>query len=581
MIKTYKLLHIEDDFDYSKIFQVQMQRIASKRHDIKLEFDVTSSAEGALQNINKNSYDCIICDYQIIGGNGLDILTKIKNRNIPTPFIFLTGQGNEQVAREVFVHGANDYFTKDMELVGYDRIYNSIKSNIEHFKIRKQRKEFEDKLIESEKNFREWADLLPITIYEVDNTGTLLFANKIAYNTFGYTLDDFDNFINISNVFMPEDIDEVKENMDNIIKNRTISVNDYTVLKKDGTPFPIRVYASPIIRNHEVVGLRGAIIDNTKDMEMQEKLREEIATTQRYIDIADIMVISIDLEGRIIQINKKGCEILGCEKEELLTMNYYDNFIPVNIRDKVKNIINIINLNENNIYQYNENIIVDRNGEEKIIAWHNAPLKDKTGKIIGTLCSGEDITAKKKLEEELNESQELLKKLIVATKEINILDKSKALENISDKIKNIVPYDRLAIYEVDHEKDMLIPILAKGEYSEEVLNHSFLLTEGITGRVARTGAVEIINDPISDADAKVIPKTPLEKIEYILAVPLIGHKKKILGVIDLYRYYKKFDSIDKEVVETFAAYTATVLENAKLYSNIKEAKKHNDMFISI
>jgi len=44
--------------------------------------------------------------------------------------IFLTAQGNEVIAREAFIGGASDYFTKDVGLAGYERIYNSIHNHV-------------------------------------------------------------------------------------------------------------------------------------------------------------------------------------------------------------------------------------------------------------------------------------------------------------------------------------------------------------------------------------------------------------------------------------------------------------------
>jgi light-regulated signal transduction histidine kinase (bacteriophytochrome) len=48
-----------------------------------------------------------------------------------------------------------------------------------------------------------------------------------------------------------------------------------------------------------------------------------------------------------------------------------------------------------------ENPIVSRQGEERLIAWHNAVLENDTGEIIATLSSGEDITDRKRAEEKL------------------------------------------------------------------------------------------------------------------------------------------------------------------------------------
>jgi light-regulated signal transduction histidine kinase (bacteriophytochrome) len=48
-----------------------------------------------------------------------------------------------------------------------------------------------------------------------------------------------------------------------------------------------------------------------------------------------------------------------------------------------------------------ENPVVSRQGEERLIAWHNAVLETDEGEIIATLSSGEDITERKRAEEKL------------------------------------------------------------------------------------------------------------------------------------------------------------------------------------
>ncbi|HKZ41703.1 MAG TPA: PAS domain S-box protein, partial [Candidatus Hodarchaeales archaeon] len=44
-----------------------------------------------------------------------------------------------------------------------------------------------------------------------------------------------------------------------------------------------------------------------------------------------------------------------------------------------------------------------RNGEEKIVAWHNTVLRNEKNQIVGTLSSGEDITKNKEMEQKLGQ----------------------------------------------------------------------------------------------------------------------------------------------------------------------------------
>ena len=55
--------------------------------------------------------------------------------------------------------------------------------------------------------------------------------------------------------------------------------------------------------------------------------------------------------------------------------------------------------------EYYENKIVNKDGEERLIAWRNTVLKNEEGEIIGTLSSGDDITERRRGEQALRESE--------------------------------------------------------------------------------------------------------------------------------------------------------------------------------
>ena len=61
--------------------------------------------------------------------------------------------------------------------------------------------------------------------------------------------------------------------------------------------------------------------------------------------------------------------------------------------------------------EYFENPVKTKDGNEKIILWHNTVLMDKNKKIIGTISSGDDITELKSLQKGLKEKIEDLEKL--------------------------------------------------------------------------------------------------------------------------------------------------------------------------
>ena len=78
-----------------------------------------------------------------------------------------------------------------------------------------------------------------------------------------------------------------------------------------------------------------------------------------------------------------------------------------NAFQQVKEVFDKIMCGEMEGTDYDENSVLTKSGEERIIAWHNAYIKDETGKIISTISSGQDNTERKGLEEQLKQSEKL------------------------------------------------------------------------------------------------------------------------------------------------------------------------------
>ncbi len=143
----------------------------------------------------------------------------------------------------------------------------------------------------------------------------------------------------------------------------------------------------------------------------EESLRQERDRVQMYLDIVGVIIIAIDANQQISLINKKGCEILGYTEEEIIGKNWFDHFLPKKIKEEVKAVFAKLIAGEIESDEYFENPVLTKTGQERMIAWHNAIIKDKTGKIIGALSSGEDITKRKQAEEERERlNRELMEK---------------------------------------------------------------------------------------------------------------------------------------------------------------------------
>ena len=141
-----------------------------------------------------------------------------------------------------------------------------------------------------------------------------------------------------------------------------------------------------------VEGLVLSLLDVTETVKAQQALREERDRAQRYLDIAGVIIVAIGADEIVAQINRKGCEILGCAEEEIVGRNWFDSFIPERNRERTRSAFRTLVSGDDVAHEHFENPILTHSGEERFISWHNALLRDNRGKVTGTLSSGEDIT---------------------------------------------------------------------------------------------------------------------------------------------------------------------------------------------
>ncbi len=145
------------------------------------------------------------------------------------------------------------------------------------------RKQIEASIRESEARFRELADLLPQTVFETDLKGNFLFTNRSAFELFGYTQEDYVQGLNALQMFIPEDRERLRGDVQKILNGEYLGL-EYAALKKDGTTFPVIIYASPIIREGNAIGIRGIAIDireRKRAEEIQKKLHEDLMQAEK------------------------------------------------------------------------------------------------------------------------------------------------------------------------------------------------------------------------------------------------------------------------------------------------------------
>ncbi len=145
-----------------------------------------------------------------------------------------------------------------------------------------------------------------------------------------------------------------------------------------------------------------------------ESLLRDIKTINKYLDLAPVIFLLIDKNQKVTLINKKGRNVFGYTDDEVIGKQWFTNFMyPLGTNGDNYTYYNPEN-NKLLLIPYFECEMVCKNNQKKIVVWRNSTVFDDNGKVLATLCAGEDITSRKKLEtnkqEYTDELEEIVKK---------------------------------------------------------------------------------------------------------------------------------------------------------------------------
>ncbi|MBN1771346.1 MAG: GAF domain-containing protein, partial [Deltaproteobacteria bacterium] len=130
------------------------------------------------------------------------------------------------------------------------------------------------------------------------------------------------------------------------------------------------------------------------------------------LEITHQLLVGLDVDGRIVLVNRRACETLGRSEAELLGRDWFETCVPAAWRRTVRGVFQRTVAGELEPARRHENPVLTAVGEERLVLWRNTILRDDDGAIRGTLASGDDITDRRRDEDALRLSEERLTALL-------------------------------------------------------------------------------------------------------------------------------------------------------------------------
>lgn len=137
---SVRVLIIEDDEDDFVILKHFLTKIKTEDYDVHWcnDFDLAEA------EILKDEHDIYLIDHFLGKGEGIEIIEKIRQRNILKPLILLTGAGNFMVDEKAMEKGASDFIVK--KEIRSDTLERSLRYAVERYNqqlfIRGQEKKY-------------------------------------------------------------------------------------------------------------------------------------------------------------------------------------------------------------------------------------------------------------------------------------------------------------------------------------------------------------------------------------------------------------------------------------------------------
>jgi PAS domain S-box-containing protein len=142
---------------------------------------------------------------------------------------------------------------------------------------------------QSEKRFKDLANLLPQTVFETDERGDFTYTNRSAIEVFGCLPETDGSSQNILEIVAPGDHERLKQDLERAATGESGTSHEYRAVRIDGTECPVMAYIRPIFKEQKHTGFRGIIIDITerkKAEDDQKQLNRRLSVINEIISAA-------------------------------------------------------------------------------------------------------------------------------------------------------------------------------------------------------------------------------------------------------------------------------------------------------
>ena len=438
-----------------------------------------------------------------------------------------------------------------------------------------ERKRTETALLESERKYRNLYTYAQVGLFETSlRSATVIACNQRYCELFGFSSIKEAIGQDILSAYVdPADRDEVSR-----ILRQQGHIDDHIVRFKNKSTGRIFWGQFSARFNPEHDFAEGSIIDITERKSAEEDLRETKDYLNKLIGYANAPIIVWDPLRKIVRFNKAFERLTGYNADEVLGKDLSLLFPEVSRGDSLQKIDTAV-LGDH--WESVEIPILNKSGEARIALWNSANIYAESGELQATIAQGQDITTRKRAQDEL---AIYARRLTILNRVDRVLTTGLDIEQVYDlfveELKELVPIDKTSVIVLDESRvnwtvammwSGYQPIIGKGEW-----------------RNIKGSAIEwIVNQKRPLVDNEICEKgewtesEPLlrEGIRSRVLLPLIT-MNEVTGVLDLAsRQPVAYGEKDLDILMLLSDQFSLVLQNSRLYNLVK--KQSSDLEVKV
>ena len=308
---------------------------------------------------------------------------------------------------------------------------------------------------------------------------------------------------------------------------------------------------------------------------IETALEQERDFSKSIIQTAQVGLLVVDNQGKILQMNPFLEQISGYTLEEVKLKDWFENFLLPEDQEKTRVVFGkaIADIQT----QGNITPMRTKHGQIRQMEWYDKTLKDKQGKLQGLLSIGQDVTKRREIEEKVLRSAAKAEAMANITSRINAdLDLNVVLSSICEELVHAIPAmkttiimlrkeenpEELAIaagYGLNLEFKHLLNPVPISHYQEDLIQHGTLL---------------VVPDVLEWKDHANFELTRKLQARTIINAIMVHHEE-VIGVINLISHLEPFQPSDEELafIKTLASHATIAIINARLFQQVSDNRK--------